>query len=871
MMLYNTAQSPSNNKLNKIHATVLFHLFAICFSLLLLLNSSFHCMAQDEEGYYEISVFVDLIRVGGTEVPSIVNEQKVLLSITDLFNFLKINYIPSRNFDTISGFFINLENSYIIDKILHTITFQDKVHQLTPENLMRTETGLYLDSKYFGEIFGLECVFNIRNLTVKMNTELELPIMKEIRIESVRQNIQKLNDGKKADTIIDQSYPGFSLGTFDWSINSIQQFNSLSTNWINLALGSMIAGGETNISVNYNSNQVLTNQQFNYNWRYVNNNLPYFKQILVGKVNPFATSTLYNALIGIQITNIPTTYRRSFGTYTLSDYTKPGWTVELYVNNVLLDFKKADASGFFSFEVPLVYGNTEVNLRFYGPWGEEEQQDYKINIPFSFAPKNKMEYRITGGVVENDSLTPYTRVEINYGLSQHISIGGGFEYLSSITSGSVMPFINTTISLTGGFLLAANYTHGVQLKAMLSYQFKAGLKLDLEYIKYRNKQQAILHNYLEQRKIVFFWPIRIPKISLFSRFSFNQYILSSTQYINTEWVFSGSAFGVSANITTFAIFSKNTNPFVYSNLSMAFRVFKNAYLRPNIQYNFNNAKFISTKLELEKRIKQSNYLSLLYEKNFINKDQNIQIGIRFNFPYAQTGFYAGLGNKKPVFSELARGGLLYESKTKKIVALDRPITGRGTLIFLPFLDINNNGKYDIDEPKIEGLEITNSVGLIKRSEKDTTLIVTQLNPYSTHHFELNFNRLDNIAWQLKYKSMNITANPNQSRLIEIPVSIVGEVSGMVLTKFGETIRGQERIIINFYNNSNKLVASTMSEYDGYFIYLGLEPGAYTVKIDENQLKILNKNVTPDEIHFEILPLRDGDIVDNIEFILYEPD
>ena len=60
--------------------------------------------------------------------------------------------------------------------------------------------------------------------------------------------------------------------------------------------------------------------------------------------------------------------------------------MELYVNNVLVDYVKADASGFFTFEVPLVYGNSLVKLRYYGPWGEEHSREQTISIPFNFLP-----------------------------------------------------------------------------------------------------------------------------------------------------------------------------------------------------------------------------------------------------------------------------------------------------------------------------------------------------------------------------------------------------------------------------------------------------------------------------------------------------
>jgi hypothetical protein len=66
---------------------------------------------------------------------------------------------------------------------------------------------------------------------------------------------------------------------------------------------------------------------------------------------------------------------KSTGEYPISDYTEPGWTVELYVNNVIVDYQTADASGFYSFDVPLVYGTSEVMLKFYGPYGEERVEE----------------------------------------------------------------------------------------------------------------------------------------------------------------------------------------------------------------------------------------------------------------------------------------------------------------------------------------------------------------------------------------------------------------------------------------------------------------------------------------------------------------
>src|SRR5206468_8189415 len=135
--------------------------------------------------------------------------------------------------------------------------------------------------------------------------------------------------------------------------------------------GTVIAGGEANIFLNYSSQAPFSERQQIYQWRYANNDHRALRQVTLGRIATQATSSIYDPVVGVQVTNTPTTYRKSAGSYRLSRSTQPGWTVELYVNNVLVDFTKADASGFFSFDVPLVYGNSLIKLRYYGPYGEE--------------------------------------------------------------------------------------------------------------------------------------------------------------------------------------------------------------------------------------------------------------------------------------------------------------------------------------------------------------------------------------------------------------------------------------------------------------------------------------------------------------------
>jgi phage protein U len=94
---------------------------------------------------------------------------------------------------------------------------------------------------------------------------------------------------------------------------------------------------------------------------------------------------------------------------------------------------------------------------------------------------------------------------------------------------------------------------------------------------------------------------------------------------------------------------------------------------------------------------------------------------------------------------------------------------------------------------------------------------------------------------------------------------VGEVSGMVFKNEAGNSEGLGRITLDIFDKDNILVGRTMSEFDGYYSYLGLAPGNYVVKVDTQQSKKLHLTSTPSQQEFTIRKNRDGDIVEGKDF------
>ncbi len=192
------------------------------------------------------------------------------------------------------------------------------------------------------------------------------------------------------------------------------------------------------------------------------------------------------------------------------------------MNNTLVDYAKAEVTGLATFQVPLVYGNSQVKIRFYSPWGEERTSEQNTTDPFNFLPLHEFEYTASAGMVEDSLNSRFARVNANYGLTPTLTVGGGVEYLSSVTSGTVMPFANASFRVSANMLIAGEYTHGVRSKFVGTYRMRSDMQVELNYTRYKQgrKRSTILS--FEERKVIVSFPFRRKSFTMFSRMSYTR-------------------------------------------------------------------------------------------------------------------------------------------------------------------------------------------------------------------------------------------------------------------------------------------------------------------------------------------------------------
>jgi hypothetical protein len=517
----------------------------------------------------------------------------------------------------------------------------------------------------------------------------------------------------------------------------------------------------------------------------------------------------------------------------------------------------------------MIYGNSVVKLRFYGPWGEERTREQNLSIPFNFLPKHQFEYNLSAGFVEDNMKSRFSRAQFNYGLSKRITVGGGMEYLSSV-SRNTMPFINASFRMGSNLLITGEHMRNVRSKGLISYRLPSNIRVELNYLRYHKDQKAVRINYLEEKKLIISKQFHNRKYSAFSRLTINQFRLSTfakdSKFTSTELLLSAVAFGISSNLTNYVIIKGTGIPLAYSNLSLIFRLPHGINILPQAKFEYTVNKFSLLKAEIEKSLFNRGFLNLSYERDPRNNNYIVGIGLRYNLSFTQAAVSTRFNKQSFITNEQIRGSLMYDNKTNYIGLNNQNHVGKGSLMIAPYLDLNCNGRRERGEPAAPGLKLKINGGRMKRIEKDSTILVTGLDAYTSYFLELDKNSFDNISWQIRKPTIRINIDPNHFFYLEVPVAVVGEVTGTVYLNENNGKSGLGRMIVNIYKGDS-VVARTITETDGFFSYIGLPPGNYTVKINPDQLTKLNMQSSPVSLPATLRKTRDGDVMSGLVFTL----
>jgi cell division protein FtsN len=836
--------------------------------LLVLLLCFWICFgaANANDKLKEISLCTHVHGFGGFEAWALYDQEANLFyfPVAEFFRFLQVEYKISVTGDSVTGKAPASGLPFLIDVKKLRIRFENINYMMRKNELIKADKGIYLRSEFFKDIFGFYLTLDTKRRSGEIKTYADQEDYRVLRLKEIKYPFPYLEKIHAPESLLTRNYHLFKPGVVEWGFRSVQQVRKPIAIGADLGFGAEILGGEANVFLNYDNQRDFLFSDQQYNWRWVNNNNHFLKQIFAGKINPSSHYGIHQKFHGITLSNAGTEFNRTGNTYRISDFSEPGWSVELYVNNVLVDYTIADASGFFTFDIPLVYGSSTIRMKFYGPYGEERIREKFVDIPYNFISKGKVEYKLTGGAVDNTDLQGFARAEANFGAFSFLTLGGGYEYFYDPAFQNDIVFLKASVNPAKNLLIFGEYAHEVNYSGRLYYQLPFGMAVDIFGAAFNPDREFPSSNGLESDlRGTLISPLIIGKVKGLSMLSYMQTYGNGVATNSMDLTYSMQSGKVKPHITAMARWNDENTPQFNAKVSAAIDLGNFLLLRPQIFADISNQKFLTLRAELEQRIFRAGYMSVIADRNVATDKNMLHFALRYDIPFAQTNVSATFTEGDIAVAQGARGSIAFGGG--RLVAENKMLVGRASISVIPFIDINHNGIQDFDEPNTQGVNVRINKGYIYNDAKASVIQIVGLETHTRYLIEIDDAKLRPYNLGITKRQFVVETDPNQFKKLHVPVLPLNRITGAVNLNYPHAGEDFGNINLALYNAENKLIATALPDETGSYAIKGIPPGPYSMKLDTGGFHNRNLTVYPQEIKVTIPPMMQGTLVENPAF------
>ncbi len=836
-------------------------------------------LSQQASQYDEVIFGYTLKELGSYNISVAIKNDKIYLPIIELFNIFEVYYTIEGQY-IIKGTYISSAIPMTINPVRHEISLGDKVYVLTLEEMFKGEMDIYISTEKFEEIFGISSTVNINRLQIIGETSKELPALVRKKAALARSEVgSDFGPSVKYPLryALDRSVLGGSV--LDYNIStSLDKFSSQGTNYT-LTGGGEVAGGDIQGSLIGTTGQSASVDDLH--WRYVVRGNNYFSSFTAGQIT--TGSNFIPRVNGIALSNEPVEPRVMFDNYVVDGFTDPQSEVELYLNDRLVAFQKANAAGYYRFQFPLTYGTEKITVKTFSKYGDINVSEKQIQIPFSFVPKGILSYNVQAGKVDNNTVSTnnayYGNANLLYGAANWLTLNGGLE--RSDNTGLQKPIYNFGFSsrLFSQYIFNVNVAPNAYYLLNANALFASNAGVFASYAKYVLNDTLIGTSPQQNASLALSLPLAF--ISAGTGFRISEDYTDavsgkhlstrfdlSTQFTNMQLLMSYSEVTVGTDVSPLNLAGNGlfTTTLMYTLPRSSFLPnFLQAFLlRGQAIYDLQARTLQDASLQFSKTFMQIFQFNLGYERNFAIHTTSFEAGLIMDLNFTRTS---------SVFDFFSHESSTSRQSIYGSVALDRGTAflsnreqiGKGGIDVLLFVDNNYNGKYDAGDELIpaNGIKV-DGMGKIELG-RDSIIRVTQLESYFRYNLEVDRQQIDpNLVPTID--KFSFVVDPNQMRRIEIPFYRAGTISGNVyLERDGmRTPLSGSRVIMRATKGNFGDTLRTFA--DGGFYAMAVAPGSYTLAVDPEQLKFLQAIQQNGPLPVTVHHSKQGDIVEDLVIV-----
>ncbi|TFZ57839.1 hypothetical protein E4T25_11070 [Photobacterium damselae subsp. piscicida] len=549
---------------------------------------------------------------------------------------------------------------------------------------------------------------------------------------------------------------------------------------------------------------------------------------------------------GVNISIAPTSIliNDSINSTVINGKLPDGFQVDLFYNGKLLDYQiEPNVNGEFHFDVDVFTGINKFDLVFYGESGQEYVETRQIYI--SDEPYSRGQFGFIGEFTDvgtplisgRESNIQYSQgsAQFFYGISPLTKLYGIISSIDSnryITSGLETSIYKMQLNSYFSINNNSKYAIGTELQGRYG-TFDWGLTG--EYFKNFDSQYTREITSLKNPE----WLSRINTSFILPYFGQIPFFASGS-YIKGEFdSYTQYATGFSLNMPWISF----TNSLNYTKQGQESKWFYQQQLIKNFQGGIlrGGMKII----ELEKL--QDLFIDY---RHYITDRRNMTFGIKHNLERngttANIGYYHEFDNfvlgidsgystdRGFQFGVDIRLGLGLNSRTNEVFTTSNRVTGLGLIIPKVFVDSDGDKKFSANDQPVEGVEFSGSYYSRGRQTDDNgMLVMSAATPYRKMKINIRDKTIPDISMKQEDPLEDFMLEPNSTYLLDIPLSLYGEVEIQfnIINEPNKLLKNNIDIVLT---NKHGKTIKAQSSLDG-FAYIGNVPlGTYTVSF--NNLK-----------------------------------
>lgn len=880
-------------------------MYKITFLILLLFSSSTH--AQDDYTYRsddEVLIMRVVISSQVIHDGLIAYQYKegLLLPFSEIINALDLPISISQDMLKAEGWFLQENRRFMLNTSDKTVTIKNKTHKYDPDMLEIHEDDIYINPELLAKWFPFEIDINVPSLTLTVITHEEFPlekkIMRDIRWKSISKSSRKAT--------ADYEHIRSKYYWFDWPYIDNNMIYNVSRdaddNTVDLFQYNVIGVGDmflhtTEFALNstYADNHAaLNNARFKLS-RNIERNTTKSRHAVtaysIGDVESFSVNMVgqQDLGLGLKLSNYPLDYEMEFDKTTISGDALEGWDVELYHNNTLIDFQTIGPDSHYRFsEIPLHYGMNLYRLVFYGPQGQYRERFIRKNVGHEMVKRGANLYQLsiidknnrsTPQVYESAYNGPLYKSALNYrhGLSDRLNLSlsisrqplnvgtniysdysflnvGAHVFLESFLT-SVEAVANDhqgqgmqlgfngmmgNIGLVGNFAVFDRYFSDVEgsYNKMLTERVSLRLNGGIRFAGKNRLAYAISSQY--------------------RAFDTNTHQYQHTTMLSGHF----RRFNVSSNIGYKR--SETGEEYYPGSLFMNMREWKNWTINASTNYDY-SGDVNNYQINILKKFRptQSMNFSIKHELD-VKPLTTIQLGFSNNIKKAHYSLSLSHRSDNLVSLTFSLSSSMGRNPANGDWNMNSDnLSSSGGFVSRVFLDKNINGVFDDEDSGLEDVRLkVNGVPKPGTYTDDGYLFIQKIPAGNFANVSVDIASLEDPYWQPETEGISYPVRAGRVVNYNFPIYVSGEIDGVVRYKKKDIFINIAKVKLNLMDRNGVIVDSTVTAFDGFYLFTKIKPGEYTVAIDKKQIESLGLQQSDD------VPVKiagDGTIVSGINF------